>query len=69
VIAHAAIEKVGHEALPGQKVRLHLTVYLASDEAERLTANAIRQGKNLDALVSEILEAHLRASQTHDREP
>jgi len=33
-----------------------LTLTLSRAQAERLTARAIREGKNLDALVAEILE-------------
>jgi len=52
---------VAHEArailsAPG-KVKLTLTVSLSREQAERLTAKAIREGKNLEALVTEILEA------------
>ncbi len=55
-VARAA---VGHEpaAALGDKVRLDLSVLLDRDQAERLTARAIREGKNLEALVAEILEA------------
>ena len=38
------------------KVKLTLTVYLTRGQAEKLTARAIREGKNLAALVAEILE-------------
>jgi len=41
---------------PG-KVTLTLTVSLSRERAERLTARAIREGKNPEALVAEILEA------------
>src|SRR5262249_3105598 len=37
--------------------KLTLTVLLTRAQAERLTARAIREGKNLDALVAEILGA------------
>lgn len=36
---------------------MSLTVFLSREQAERLTAKAIREGKNLEALVAEILEA------------
>jgi len=57
-VAEAA---VAHEArvnpsAPG-KVKLTLTVSLSREQAERLTTRAIREGKNLEALVAEILEA------------
>jgi hypothetical protein len=41
----------------GKKVKLSLTVFLSREQAERLTARAIRARKNLAALVTEILEA------------
>ncbi len=41
----------------GNKVKLTLTVLLSRQRAEHLTARAIREGKNLEALVAEILEA------------
>ena len=41
----------------GKKVKLTLTVFLSREQAERLTARAIRAKKNLAALVTEILEA------------
>jgi hypothetical protein len=41
----------------GKKVKLSLTVFLSREQAERLTARAIRAKKNLAALVTEILEA------------
>ena len=40
----------------GDKVKVPLTLTLTRADAERLTARAIREGKNLDALVAEILE-------------
>ena len=39
------------------KVKVTLTVALNREEAERLTARAIREGKNLEAPVAEMLEA------------
>ena len=39
------------------KVKLTLTVFLNREDAERLTTRAIREGKNLEAMVAEILEA------------
>jgi hypothetical protein len=41
----------------GKKVKLSLTLFLSREQAERLTARAIRGRKNLAALVGEILEA------------
>ncbi len=57
----AAKAAMAHEArsipsLP-DKVTLSLKVSLAREQAERLTAKAIREGKNLEALVPEILES------------
>jgi hypothetical protein len=37
-------------------VKVPLTLTLSRGQVERLTARAIREGKNLDALVAEILE-------------
>jgi hypothetical protein len=42
---------------PGGKVRLTLRVTLTRAQADRLTVRAIAEGKNLDALVAEIVEA------------
>ncbi len=50
---------MAHEAQAspsGEKIKLPLTIALSRAQAERLTARAIREGKNLDALVAEILE-------------
>ena len=55
-IARAAVAHEG-QAQPGGKVKLTLGVTLTRAQAERLTARAIAEGKNLDALVAEILEA------------
>jgi hypothetical protein len=57
-MAEAAIAHEGRAipSAPG-KVRLTLTVALDRAHAERLTARAIREGKNLEALVADILEA------------
>jgi len=51
--------QVAHEgrAEPGGKIKLTLGVTLSRAQADRLTARAIAEGKNLDALVAEILEA------------
>jgi hypothetical protein len=43
--------------VPGGKVTLTLAVSLSRAQADRLTARAISEGKHLDALVAEILEA------------
>lgn len=59
--AQAATAAMAHEARPipssPDKVKLTLNVSLSREQAERLTAKAIREGKNLEALVAEILEA------------
>jgi hypothetical protein len=54
----------GHEATATpsrEKVKLTLTVFLDREQAERLTARAIREGKNLEGLVAEILEGEAAA--------
>ena len=58
-LAHKAVAKAVHEAMPDDRVRLELTVSLKTADAERLTALAITRVQNLDALVSEILEQYL----------
>jgi hypothetical protein len=55
-IAHAAVAHEGQPE-PGDRVKLTLGVTLSRAQADRLTARAIAEGKNLDALVAEILEA------------
>jgi hypothetical protein len=42
------------------RVSYRLTLALPREVAERLTARAIREGKSLDGLVAEILEAEAR---------
>jgi hypothetical protein len=54
--ARAATARVASETPSADKVRLTLSVYLSREQAERLTARAIREGKNLEALVAEVLE-------------
>ena len=54
VRARAAIAK--EEALPGEKVRLTFRIVLGRRAAEALSARAIREEKNLPALVEEILQ-------------
>jgi hypothetical protein len=66
-VARAAI---GHEATATpsrEKVKLTLTVFLDREQAERLTARAIREGKNLEGLVAEILEGEAAAGGDEDR--
>jgi hypothetical protein len=41
----------------GKKLKLTMTIYLTREQAEKLTARAIRSNRNLAALCSEILEA------------
>jgi hypothetical protein len=53
--ARAAVAK--EESLPGEKVRLTFRLVLERRVAEALSARAIREEKNLPALVTEILEA------------
>jgi hypothetical protein len=50
---------VAHEGQPtsGGKIALTLRITLSPRQAERLTARAIREGKNLNVLIGEILEA------------
>jgi hypothetical protein len=56
----AAKAAIAHEgrAIPSSpdKVKLTLNLSLSREHAERLTAKAIRKGKNLEALVAEILD-------------
>ena len=51
--ARAAIAR--EEAVPGDKVRMTFRLVLARQDAEALAARAIREEKNLPALVEEIL--------------
>lgn len=64
-MAKAAIEHEGRPE-PGGKVTLTLGVTLSRVQAERLAARAIAEGKNLDALVAEILEAAPTESRLHE---
>lgn len=68
-LAHAAVAKAVHEAGPDGKVRLDVRVSLTTADAERLSALAIRHSQNLGALVSEILERHLRKGVPRDARP
>ena len=53
-----ARDAIAHEdEAPGGKVRMTFRVMLAREQAEALAARAIREEKNLDTLVAEILEA------------
>lgn len=54
-LAHDA---VAHEkAAPGDRVEMTFRLRLSKPVAEALTARAVREEKNLTALVTEILEA------------
>ena len=55
--ARLAIARRAGRAGTGDKVRLTLTIFLTRNKAERLSARAIREQKNLEAVVAEILEA------------
>jgi hypothetical protein len=55
-LARAATAHDASAGPSGDKVKVPLTLTLSRAQAERLTARAIREGKNLDALVEEILE-------------
>lgn len=55
-IARAATLRLEAAGPTGAKVKFPLNVVLDRERAERLSARAIREGKNLDALVAEILE-------------
>ncbi len=55
--ARLAIARQAQPAGAPDKVRLTLTVALSRKKAERLAARTIREEKNLEALVAEILEA------------
>jgi hypothetical protein len=48
------------ESVPGDKVRVTFRVVLARQDAEALVTRAIREERNLPALVEEILEAAAR---------
>ena len=52
----AAIGNEG-DPVPGGEVALTLRITLSREQTERLTARTINEGKNLNALVAEILEA------------
>jgi hypothetical protein len=58
--ARTAIARRAQPAPLKNKVKLTLTLYLNREQAERLSARAIREEKNLEALVAEILEAESR---------
>jgi predicted HicB family RNase H-like nuclease len=59
-------EELAHDAVaherpaPGDRVEMVFRVRLSKSIAEALTARAVREEKNLTALVAEILEAETR---------
>jgi hypothetical protein len=56
--AEMARDAIAHEEeAPGGKVRMTFRVVLPREVAEALAARAIREEKNIGALVTEILEA------------
>jgi hypothetical protein len=55
--ARLAIARRAQRTGTSDKVRLTLTIFLTQDKAEHLSARAIREQKNLKAVVAEILEA------------
>ena len=55
-VAEAAVKSEGH-ARPGGDVTLTTRITLSRAQAGRLTALAIHEGKNLSALIAEIVEA------------
>jgi hypothetical protein len=56
--ARAAVEK--EEALPGDKVRLTLRIVLTRRDAEALSARAIREERNVESVVEDLLAASVR---------
>jgi predicted HicB family RNase H-like nuclease len=57
-VARKAVER--RPTTPSGRVSYKFTGALPRDLAERLTARAIREGKSLEGLVAEILEAEAR---------
>jgi len=55
--ARLAIARRAQRAGTTDKVRLTLTIFLTRQQAERLSARAIREQKSLEAVVADILEA------------
>ena len=56
-VAQVATERDVSVGPSGDKVKVSLTLTLGRAQVEHLTARAIRQGKNLEAFVAEILES------------
>jgi hypothetical protein len=60
-----ARDAIAHEEeAPGGKVRMTFRVLLTRQHAEALAARAIQEEKNLETLVTEILEATARAGRS-----
>jgi hypothetical protein len=56
-----AKDAIAHEeAVGSDKVRMTFRVILGRQQAEALAARAIREGKNIGALVTQILEAAVK---------
>jgi hypothetical protein len=56
-----AKDAIAHEeAVGGDKVRMTVRVILGREQAEALAARAIREEKNIGALVTEIIEAAVK---------
>jgi hypothetical protein len=61
VLEEVAKDAIAHEeAIGGDKVRMTFRVILDRQRAEALAARAIREEKNIGALVTEILEAAVK---------
>jgi hypothetical protein len=61
VLEEVAKDAIAHEeAVGGDKVRMTFRVILDRQQAEALAARAIREEKNIGALVTEILEAAVK---------
>jgi len=58
--AKLAIARRAKPGAPPDHVRLVLTLELRRDLAEQLSAKAIRSGKNLEAIVIDMLEAGVK---------
>jgi hypothetical protein len=56
--ACAAVAK--EEALPGENVRLTLRIVLARRDAEAVSARAIREERNMEGVVEDLLAASVR---------
>ena len=54
--ARLAIARRAQPGAPSDKVKLTLTIFVNRKKAERLSARAIREQKNLEGVVADILE-------------